>query len=372
MINQITSLTAIKALSYWRYTRMKRCQLSGAYPAAVVSPAKKQATSTRFQLIGKLFHSGMEQVNKQITASKLDPKAFRNSFNALVDEMSDQVLRDSATRHFGKVSLWPEVGDVYSSLRKVLEIRRNAPTAAPEVHSEETLYSKDQLLFGQLDAFFQDADGIDLVDYKSGAMTTEDALPKEDYVNQLYFYAYLIEQNFGIYPKSLYLTGKKLDSINIAPSSERSDAIAKDMRLTLQQYNTTIELPNYLQGIASPSLENCVYCDAKSVCTAFWKSASGFEFPASAHAVIGLQSSPFQRSRHGACSMTVAVEQGSIAASELVITRVFESRFPELCDNVGQRLMLLNIRLLSPGPPALCEATDRAIILNLNSSANEK
>lgn len=362
----LDSLLPIKSLSYWRYTRMARCPLSGAYPSSVVSPTGRPSTNSRAQLIGKIFHSQMEVMHGLISTGNLTPADFRSGFNSTIEGIARDVERDAASRHLGDIRLWPELNEIYTSLKGLVEFHRQSTNKTPiKTHSEETLYSQDKLLFGQLDAFFVDEAGIDLVDYKSGAMNEGDA-PKEDYVNQLYFYAYLIKENYGTYPRKLMLIGRNMETIELPGSVVRSIEIAAEMRSTLSKYNEVISTPNYLQQITKPSTDNCSRCDAKPVCQAFWKAVPDMELPQRSHAVIGTQSAVIQRGKRKGASLQLDVEQGSIRPGSLVLTQVLEERYPHLVDKIGQRLMVLNIRLLTAETSAIAETTDRTVIVQMD------
>jgi hypothetical protein len=344
---------------------MARCLLSGAYPSSVVSEVGKPSTNTRALVIGKIFHSQMEFLNGLTSAGNLSPAEFRKGFNTTLEGIARDVERDPASKHLGDIRLWPELSQIYSSLRALFDYYRGSGDGKRETHPEETLYSKDKLLFGQLDAFFLDQSGIDLVDYKSGAMTDGES-PKEDYVRQLYFYAYLLTENYDQYPRKITLIGRNLHAVDLPLSRQQSDAIAQDMRDTLNRYNDAISRAASPEAIAKPSVENCKYCDAKAVCSSFWNVAKDMELPERGHAVIGTQSSPITTSRRGVSWLTLDLEEGSIQADRLTVSRFDADRYPHIKDQVGQRLMMLNIRLINSQSPAVAETTDRTIILRMD------
>lgn len=347
---------------------MDKCLLSGAYPSSVVSPTGRPFANSRAQVIGKIFHSQMELVNGLISANNLSPADFRSGFNSTIEGIARDIERDAASRHLGDIRLWPELNEIYTSLRNLLEFhRQSAHNSVIATHSEETLYSRDKLLFGQLDAFFVHDYGIDLVDYKSGVMIEQDA-PKEDYVNQLYFYAFLINENFDHYPRKLLLIGRKLQAIELPGSVSRSNEIATQMREVLSKYNSLISESNYLNKISNPRTENCSTCDAKPVCQAFWNAVPEMELPQRAHAVIGTQSKPMERRKRRGSSLQLDLERGSVKSDSLIITQILEDRYPHLTDTVGQRLMILNLRLLTSDTLAIAEATDRTVIVRMEDN----
>lgn len=365
MIPSPNSLLPIKSLPYWRFARMNKCLLSGVYPGSVVSKAGRPTTNSRSQLIGTIFHSQMEVLHGLIAAGNLSQSNFRDGFNNAIDGIARDIERDAVTRHFGDIRQWPEITDIYLSLRDILRLHRErASVAKVEIHSEEWIYSKDEQLFGRPDAFFISAAGIDLVDYKSGSMLEGDSL-KEDYSNQLYFYAYLIEEKYGKYPKSLKLIGRDLGEMSIEPAPKTSVQLADQMRSKLREYNDLVSKPSYMDKITSPSAENCSYCDAKSVCNAFWKNAKQMELPNRAHAVVGTQTLPLERNRHGTTILSLDIQDGSIDCKSLKITRFQPERYPHIEDRVGQTIMVINLKLVSAAVHAIAETIDRTIFLTV-------
>ncbi len=358
----ITGLRPIKSLSYWRYTRMKKCQISGAYPFSVCGPPLPRTIQGRAQLLGVIFHSLMESFHMLASNGNLNAKAFRHEFTRVLENISGEARSRPSSRHLGDPRLWPELTEIYRNLTDLIERKLATPDSAQtNVYTEKTLYSNDRLLFGQIDAFFIQSDGIDLVDYKSGSMVDEE-LPKEDYANQLYFYAYLIHQVHGIYPRSLALVGKDSSCLKIQPSPERSETIAREMKTILSNYNEQIKKPIVMDSFANPNIDNCVFCDAKPVCESFWKALPEIELPVWAHVAIGTQIAPMVKSKLGGASIELMIEKSSLRTSRLKVTRIFEGRHPEFQDKVGQRILITNLRQLVQSNQELVEATERSLI----------
>lgn len=73
----IPRLRSISALSYWRYTRLKRCLLSGAFPHSVEQPVHSAPTINRSQILGQIFHAQMEKFHELVTADQLTKVSVR-------------------------------------------------------------------------------------------------------------------------------------------------------------------------------------------------------------------------------------------------------------------------------------------------------
>lgn len=365
----LVGLEPIKALSYWRYTRLKRCQLSGAFPSSTKGPLIPRAKSGRAQILGDIYHKLMESFHELTKKGAVTGKELRDEVNRIITVAAQSMRSEPATRHLGDPSLWPELADAYRALSDLVDRRGTVRSNSQvEVKTENRLYSRDGLLFGEIDAYFIRPEGIDLVDYKSGSMMEGDS-PKEDYANQLYFYAYLIHENHGVYPRSLTLVGKDSATVSIAPSLEKSIELANDMRTVLAHYNDQVSRGAPVERFAVPKIENCLFCDAKLVCSAFWKTASSMEFPPWAHVAIGTQAGHIVRSRVGGSSIEIATERSSLRSKRIKIARIFEGRFPDLKDNPGQILAFTNLKQLIVGGQDLVEVTERSQIFLLGSDS---
>ena len=155
----------IEELSYWRYTRLKACQLSGAFPAAVASTFKTSASTGRAQIVGNVFHTMMEFVHDLDSRTELTGARLREEFNRVVEGHAKKIRDKPELAFLGDPMQWEEMASVYRGLS---DLQRRRATSASDrsvtVRFEETLHSNDRLLFGQVDAFFLNPAGVDLVD----------------------------------------------------------------------------------------------------------------------------------------------------------------------------------------------------------------
>lgn len=281
--------------------------------------------------------------------------------------MRMRIVQSSTAQHLGDPLSWPELTNVYRRMTDVLERRRReGGESSVTVHAEVDLVSKDELLFGRLDAYFLRGNELELVDYKAGAVLDGER-PREEYVEQLYFYAYLLEQNLGRYPTSLQLVGRDGVGIAIEPSPGRSNALAGEMKELLAAYNSHAATGIDASALASPGASACASCDLKPTCAPFWDALSRIQLPAWAHVAVGVVARPAVRSRLGACSFDLKVTRSSLGVSDLKVTRMFEDRYPGLTLDrmVGRELMITGLRRVSERTATVAELTDRSLILPL-------
>ncbi|HEV3189157.1 MAG TPA: hypothetical protein VGY54_01600, partial [Polyangiaceae bacterium] len=197
-----------------------------------------------------------------------------------------------------------------------------------------------------------------------GAILDDDE-PKQEYEDQLYFYAYLVQETYDAYPRSLNLVGRDGGAVPVVPSPARSIALANEMRAVLAQYNEVISIVRPLEDLANPTSENCLFCDRKAICERFWSAVPQLSIPPWNHIALGVQTTPLVRTPRGAGWLELAVEKSSLATQGVKITRLFAQRFPavDLEHRVGQRLLLTGLRQSHAVNPAIVEATERTAII---------
>lgn len=357
-------LRPLRSLSFSRYRRLRKCQLSGALLFNQSRGTLPRPSTGRLQVLGEIFHAVMRTVNKAMGVKPLSPADVRTTFNNVVDDAHARIQAAACSRHLGDPRRWSELTDVYRSVTDLSQMPgRDDSTAKVEVHAEEEIHCKDLLLVGTPDAYFIRSDGIELVDYKSGLVSEGDDSNLE-HIEQLYFYAYLIREKYGSYPSALRLIGLNGEVVEVVPAPERSDALASDMKMTLAGYNTLAAQGASPEKAASPRPDSCIFCEAKPICKAFWLALSSMEFPSWNHVALGTLIKPIERSRLGGGSIQLSVEQSSLRTNSLKVARVFEQRYHGVnFDQVGQRLLLTGLRQAHEGEMSLVEATERSLII---------
>jgi PD-(D/E)XK nuclease superfamily len=358
--------SAIKSLSYSRYRRLKRCLTSGALRSGNHAGSSAQPAMGRAQVIGDVFHTLMRGLNSRPPSTDFGQPEFRREFNSVIADAHARIQSSPLSRHLGDPARWVELTQIYRRLTDLVERRRSTRKLdGAIVHAERRLESRDQLLSGTLDAYFITAGGIALVDYKSGEVSdAPDDGARREYSDQLYFYAYLIQEVHGQYPTSLSLVGADGTMVDIPPDETRSKDLAADMRAVLAYYNGLVALHVDLESVATPSSDNCLFCARKAMCEKFWGSVGSLDIPAWNHVAVGRQRGSFERSRVGGGSIELIVERSSLRTDVVRITRLFEARYPHMqFDNGdGQRLSIAGLRQARKGSSNLAEATDRTVI----------
>ncbi|MBP7863911.1 PD-(D/E)XK nuclease family protein [bacterium] len=354
----------LPALSFWRYIKLKHCLASGAKYSPSDRVKQLRPNMSRSLVLGKFFHELMEAFHSLLKEEQLSKEKLRTCFKLVVKRFEDESKQAHGAVNPVNLGNWPEVTDLYRKLSRLLDehISRSVKRSW-QTYTEETLFSGDKLLSGQLDAYFLDGEEAEVVDYKSG-LVGDGELPREDYVNQLYFYAYLISETYGFYPRKLLLIDKNLESVEIHGSPALSDALATDMKNTLAIYNAQVN--SFGKVTKTPSSHACVHCELKMSCDSYWEAAAQLDFPEWSQSAQGRQTGSFVRNKQGFISMEILVDKGTLAGKRVKIGGIFEGKFKSLRDEPGQLLALVDIRV-RPNSNGYADMTDRTSIKVLST-----
>lgn len=361
---EIISLREIQSLSFWRFVRMRSCMLSGAYPSSTECTMKPKPLAGKAQILGQIYHLALETFHNLQISGKLSRESLRKAFFNILSDEENKARMGVNTRHLTDISSWPEIGDVYDSVLDLCERATVSGSKDVNIYTENTLYSNDRNVFGQIDAYFIRNGTIDLVDYKSGKIEDQFGV-KADYVDQLYFYAYLIDQNHGIYPAKLALKSKDYGDVEICPDPQKSVDVANQMKALLESYNQQVQHLTTVVEMARPSQNACSNCDAKVLCPSFWSNAAKLKLPNGKHVVRGKQIGELKKSTLGGSVIELEIEQASFDAKRILLTRVFEARYPEFKSVPDQRIIATSLKITTTENQVICELNPSSSLIGL-------
>lgn len=155
------------------------------------------------------------------------------------------------------------------ALRAVPEDARSGSAGSVRQVVERRIEDEDMRLVGRIDLVEQSANGVKIVDFKSGLRGHDEIKP--GHRRQLLIYAYLWHSFSGQWPFAAeirYLDGKSDGfAVGNVAASEAATAAAS----MLQEFNRAIEQG----GIAArPSSGTCRFCDYRAACDAFMAEVS--------------------------------------------------------------------------------------------------
>ena len=130
---------------------------------------------------------------------------------------------------------------------------------------EERIECQDIGLIGVIDKLVIDNDQIDIIDYKSGAVTDENGNIKEDYVVQLHLYAAMCTHKKLGEIHSLKLIDINGEVYGVPYDEQRAQQLLVDVQNSISRLNKALEDRDF-DGLINPDAERCCYCSCRHIC----------------------------------------------------------------------------------------------------------
>lgn len=136
--------------------------------------------------------------------------------------------------------------------------------------TEQQFESVNKKVVGYIDAIRMTPEGVEIVDYKSGAILDETGLQvKRAYQQQLWLYAYLYWERYGIWPVRLLLIGLTGTPIEVPYSSEDAINTYQNAVASLDTINKHIQVSDWLTLAVGSESTVCTYCSVRPACPAY-------------------------------------------------------------------------------------------------------
>ncbi len=224
-----------------------------------------------------------------------------------------------------------------ASARRITQ-RKSTPRGATRVSAgrsagvEVWLESDDGLLGGFVDRIVPGKLGVELLDYKTGAITEREAgIVKPAYEAQLLLYAAIYHETCGEWPIRLTLTNLAGGNHQVPLDTARARNIMEQARTKLTAINNLIASGAPPQRLATPSPDACRFCGYRPVCKGYWsKREQSPGWPADA---VGTVNSV---TLLGNGTLLLAL---NIGARQVTVRGLSPTRFPFLMQDVSAAML---------------------------------
>ncbi len=339
MIHKISNIDykQIKRISPSQFYSMRNCAyqslLAEAFDKKPLLPVSPSA------YIGIVLHKILELITKGVIRNEHE---FNMHFNEQIKIIESKLLKQG----FGFfVPLQKNVKDF--GLRKVLIKKhiRNIPEKSDIAYdvmfqSEQWFESKDKLVGGKIDLVIETRTGIEIIDFKTGAVT-EDVFNddgevfteiKYAYQEQLKLYAYLYFETTGRFPTRLSLVDIARQKYCVIFSQEECEELFEEAKKLLIATNDSIASGEYN---AHSSEINCRYCLYRPACIFFLQH---LEEETEYNDVSGLVKNVI-RYQNGNVSIDLENDR-----SKLILSNFPSALFDELDKMKNKRINVFNLR----------------------------
>ena len=252
---------------------MKECALREVWranrklPLLPVSPAAK---------LGSVAHKILELVSR----GHIDKDSLQEAWDEAVARVEEQMheagedhlfpLRDSAQRYEVKKRL------TFAAVHRITSAHPSEPPSTPvqggtDVGAEVWLESADGLLGGFVDRIVPGDHGVEILDYKTGAVTEhETGDVKAAYEVQLLLYAGLYQEKTDDWPAKLTLATLGGTQHDVSLDTIRSRELMDEARANLRELNELVSGGASPEQLASPSAAACAFCGYRPACKRYW------------------------------------------------------------------------------------------------------
>ncbi|MCY4569175.1 MAG: PD-(D/E)XK nuclease family protein [Candidatus Poribacteria bacterium] len=272
-LQSLPKLRPITKLSPTMFATLQQCPLQAGLRQV---KAQRTTRSSTAALLGTIVHRVLEKagsINK-------DSADLRTQAEAIWDKAVEQMEEDLQTSPLDKYLLpirkWRKFFVLQQrTLRRCEEIASSQGISETQVIASERRFDSVRSGFtGKPDLILRRANGLVIIDYKSGELPDDPQIREEKiepWQQQILIYASMIEEEFGEWPVDgkIRLLNKEVIPIVIDPRE------VKDIRQTAQElreeYNTKIKAGVTHSELAQYSVDNCRFCEFKGACNTFWK-----------------------------------------------------------------------------------------------------
>lgn len=340
MINKIGDINfkEIKRISPSQFYLMKNCPykslLAEAFDKKPLLPVSPNA------YFGTVLHKILELITKGVIKNEGD---FNAEFDKQVKALEGDLQRKGfdffvplkiKSRNFGLKKI-----QLKKHLRNELE-QSTSLSITTKFHSEKWFESKDKLIGGKVDLIIENGSGIEIIDFKTGAVM-HDCLDDEgeivsdvktEYKEQLKLYAYLYFENTNKFPTRLSLVDLTKQKYSIEFSEEDCKTVFSEAKSLLRATNECIRTNSFS---ANPTEVNCLYCLYRPACTFFRvKLETGFSHKDVLGEVKGVK-----KFQNGNVSVFLQNEK-----KQFVVKNFTSENFEELRSSIGKKINIYNLQ----------------------------
>jgi len=347
-LNQLlgTSLSQLARISPSRFIELEECSLRGVLSASKVPRLLPGSPDAR---LGSVIHKMFDLAAKGLI---YDDLSFNEKWNESLVLTESAMASGVLEEHLVPLELHTKNFQVKKNLcilgiKKLLLLRpinqsiktQLLTTGAPSstVGSELWFETPDKKVGGLVDAIRFTGNGVEIIDYKSGAIveeTPDGTIVKKAYQIQLKIYAGLYYLKTGSWPVKLTLLGLNEQDFDVSYTPQECLQLIEQVKEKLDEINGLIALERHWEDMASPSPTACRFCAFRPACKKYINTTKeGTDWPLDATGKI-LERQKFKN------GYRIVLQT---AGGEMIVRGLDEHRHPILEEAV-ENIMLFNLR----------------------------
>ena len=215
-------------------------------------------------VIGTIIHSVYQEVNNGTLEN--NEEAITRYWNKKCEEYKQKIIAAYPSLRSVSVCDYDAMFDtigVLSSLTK--ELSSTEASGSKIKNPNEHWIKLPGLLRGSIDRIRYNADGYEIVDYKTGKIYGEDGKIKPEYVTQLNLYAFMLEEDEGVVVNKLTIIDRKGDEINVPYHKASKAESLKSVKETIDGINKAID-DKETDSLKRGNEKTCGFCPCRHLC----------------------------------------------------------------------------------------------------------
>ncbi|MYC74850.1 PD-(D/E)XK nuclease family protein [Candidatus Poribacteria bacterium] len=272
-LRSLPKLRSITKLSPTLFATLKQCPLRVGLRQA---KAQQTTRSSKAALLGTIAHRVLEKASTMHRNSDNLQTQAKATWDKTVDEVKKELQASPFDRCLLPITRWKKYYLLRArTIRRCEEIALNHGISETQVIASERKFESVRYGFtGKPDLILRRANGLVIIDYKSGELPNDPENREEKielWQQQILFYAAIIKETSGELPVKGEIRLLNNEVIHIPINLQKVKTLSEEAQALKENYNTKVEMGVAYSELAQYSVDGCAFCEFKGACNTFWK-----------------------------------------------------------------------------------------------------
>jgi len=279
---KITISSPIQLVSFTDLSRASRCALHSLPRSSVsIEGASSTRAASRPLIVGRFFHEMLKDAVCYLqNPVHIGVRSIRQLYKDKVAEYKTEYEGTDAQAPLG-IEYWSEMTDV---LATVIDDYRVCHEKGIDPKREDYIAYNDAAMHGIIDEITITKDGLAVREFK--ATKSLEILVTDRNIDQLHFYAALIEAKYDEPPTSMRLQGLLGVAQEIHFDAVRKRLLQERARSFIDRINRKVDESSTLASLCSPDETVCLACRYSTFCPALINGNHDLNFPVDRKTVV--------------------------------------------------------------------------------------
>ena len=352
-LQPLPKLQPIRKISPTSFATLKQCPLRAGLRQA---RAQQTTRSAKVALLGMIIHRVLEKASEMNGNSGDLRMQAESIWDKTIGEVEERLKASPLDRSLLPIRKWKKY-----FLLKHLTIRRCKDIVSSQglsetqvVASERKFDSVKDEFTGKPDLILRRANGLVIIDYKSGELSGNSQSREEkieSWQQQILFYAKIVKKEFGEWPVGGEIRLLNKEVIHIPINLQKVKTLVEETEILKGNYNTKIAAGVSHSELAQYSVDNCRFCEFKGTCDTFWEENPQPIPGTDDYGCLSGRVLKLAVGRNNRGSIVIAAEKLDKTSQEWEISNLSTKQFGNLKELVqGTLVRLINFKIEPDGP----------------------